>query len=153
MYNQYSLIMLKERIYVLYVSMPSGMYVAGKKWKISSSTLHSFIAAIKGNSTIALHFIAMVNHYALPGKYLRKIWEMYFPKRFQKCFLKTYLKPYRKKGFQRAWLNTFLKRFWKTMWQLYMNRFYQSVSERFEKRIFLNGLKIVFENQFKTFQE
>ena len=30
-----------------------------------------------------------------------------------------------------------------------MNRFYQSVSERFEKRIFLNSYKIVFENHVK----
>ena len=46
-----------------------------------------------------------------------------------------------------------MKQIKKNLQHPYMNRFYQSVSERFEKRIFLNGYKIVFENQFKTFQK
>ena len=37
--------------------------------------------------------------------------------------------------------------------QPYMNRFSQSVSERFEKHIFLNGVKIVFENLLKPFRK
>ena len=78
------------------------MYMASKDWKISTFLHHCCILSLLqyGNSIIALHFIVMVNHCALPGKHLRKIRKMYFPNWFQNWFLKTYLKPFRKKGFR-----------------------------------------------------
>ena len=78
------------------------MYMASKDWKISTFLHHRCILSLLqyGNSIIALHFIVMVNHCALPGKHLRKIRKMYFPNWFQNWFLKTYLKPFRKKGFR-----------------------------------------------------
>ena len=84
------------------VSINGLMYMASKDWKISTFLHHRCILSLLqyGNSIIALHFIVMVNHCALPGKHLRKIRKMYFPNWFQNWFLKTYLKPFRKKGFR-----------------------------------------------------
>ena len=78
------------------------MYMASKDWKISTFLHHHCILSLLqyGNSIIALHFIVMMNHCALPGKHLWKIRKMYFPNWFQNWFLKTYLKPFRKKGFR-----------------------------------------------------
>ena len=44
----------------------------------------------------------------------------------------------------------FLKGFCKTCKKPYMNRFYQRVSERFKKRMFLNGLKKVWLKPFEN---
>ena len=54
---------------------------------------------------------------------------------FKKSFLKI--------GFSMFGYLGFSKDFVKPVKKPYMNRFYQRVSERFKKRIFLNGLKKV----------
>ena len=51
------------------------MYMASKDWKISTFLHHRCILSLLqyGNSIIALHFIVMMNHCALPVKHLWKI--------------------------------------------------------------------------------
>ena len=66
--------------------------------------------------------------------------------------LKTFFKPVRKNGFRELYCLHSWNKLKKNLQHPYMNRFYQSVSERFEKHILQNSFKIVFFNLFKTFQ-
>ena len=78
------------------------MYMASKDWKISTFLHHRCILSLLqyGNSIIALHFIVMVNHCALPGKHLRKIRKMYFPNwLISKLISENLFKTFQKKRF------------------------------------------------------
>ena len=78
------------------------MYMASKDWKISTFLHHRCIISLLqyGNSIIALHFIVMVNHCALPGKHLRKIRKMYFPNwLISKLISENLFKTFQKKRF------------------------------------------------------
>ena len=78
------------------------MYMASKDWKISTFLHHRCILSLLqyGNSIIAMHFIVMVNHCALPGKHLRKIRKMYFPNwLISKLISENLFKTFQKKRF------------------------------------------------------